>query len=136
MATNIFVNLAVKDLEKSMDFFTALGFKFNPHFSDEKAACMVINNNAYVMLLIKPFFKTFTGKSMADASKSTEVLVSLTVGSKADVNEFMEKAIALGATETREPQDHGFMFGRSFNDLDGHIWEITWMDTEAMSEGL
>ncbi len=135
MATQIFVNLAVRNLERTMGFFSSLGFKFNPQFTDENAACMIVNDKAFVMFLVKPFFKTFTSKSLVDASKSSEVLLSLSADSKAKVNEIMKTALDLGATETRDLQDHGFMFGRSFNDLDGHIWEIAWMDTEAMSEG-
>jgi hypothetical protein len=128
MATKIFVNLPVKDLTSSMDFFTKLGFTFNPQFTDETAACMVISADIYSMLLTHAKFKQFTSKEITDATKSTEVMVALTVDNKEKVNEMVDKALSAGATETRDPQDYGFMFGRSFNDLDGHIWEVIWMD--------
>ncbi len=128
MSTKIFVNLAVKDLNRSMDFFKSLGYSFNTQFTDDTAACMVISEDIYAMLLTEDKFKQFTPKQIADATKSTEVLTCLSAESKDKVNELVDKAIKAGATETREPQDYGFMFGRSFNDLDGHIWEIMWMD--------
>ena len=128
MATKIFVNLAVKDLERSKEFFKQLGFTFNPQFTDETAACMVIADDIYAMLLTHPKFKEFTKKEVADAHKTTEVLTCLSFDSKEKVNEVVDGAIAAGGTEAREPQDYGFMYGRSFNDLDGHIWEIIWMD--------
>ena len=128
MPTKIFVNLAVKDLERSEEFFKRLGFTFNPQFTDETAACMVIADDIYAMLLTRPKFKEFTKKDVADAHKTTEVLTCLSFDSKEKVNEVVDGAIAAGGTEAREPQDYGFMYGRSFNDLDGHIWEIIWMD--------
>jgi predicted lactoylglutathione lyase len=128
MPTKIFVNLAVKDLERSKEFFKQLGFTFNPQFTDETAACMVIADDIYAMLLTRPKFKEFTKKEVADAHKTTEVLTCLSFDSKEKVNEVVDGAIAAGGTEAREPQDYGFMYGRSFNDLDGHIWEIIWMD--------
>ncbi len=128
MPTKIFVNLAVKDLERSKEFFKQLGFTFNPQFTDETAACMVIADDIYAMLLTHPKFKEFTKKEVADAHKTTEVLTCLSFDSKEKVNEVVDGAIAAGGTEAREPQDYGFMYGRSFNDLDGHIWEIIWMD--------
>jgi len=132
MATKIFVNLPVKDLKKTIDFFRKLGFSFNPQFTDEKAACMIINEDAYVMLLTEPFFKTFTHKHIIDATKSTEVLVSLSAESKEKVNELHKKALSIGASEIGKPQDLGYMYGRSFNDINGHTWKIIWMDVEAM----
>lgn len=133
MPTKIFVNLAVKDLEKTKNFFDKLGFTFNKQFTDDKAACMIINDDAAVMLLSVPFFKSFTPKQkeVADASSSTEVMIALSADSKDRVHEMMNIALSAGATEAREPQDYGFMFGRSFNDLDGHVWEIIWMDPNA-----
>ncbi len=128
MTTMIFVNLPVKDLSRTMHFFSGLGFSFNKQFTDENAACMIINENAYVMLLVEPFFKGFTPKQLVNAHNETEVLTCISAESKDKVNELVDKAIAQGATETRSAQDHGFMFGRSFNDLDGHIWEVIWMD--------
>jgi uncharacterized protein len=128
MSTKIFVNLAVQDLDRSMAFFQQLGFVFNPQFTDETAACMIITDDIYAMLLTHPKFKEFTTKDIADAHTMTEVLTCLSFDSKDKVNDLVDKAIATGATEARDPQDHGFMYGRSFNDLDGHIWEIIWMD--------
>ncbi len=128
MATQLFINLAVKDLKKTMDFFSKLGFTFNMQFTDENAACMIINDEAFVMLLQESFFKTFTKKELVNAHKGTEVLTSISAESKDKVNEIVDKALSISATETREPIDQGFMFGRSFNDPDGHIWEVFWMD--------
>ena len=128
MSTKIFVNLAVKDLDRSKAFFDRLGFTFNPQFTDETAACMVIADDIYAMLLTHPKFKEFTKKDIADAHNATEVLTCLSFDSKDEVNKIVDTAVAAGGTEAREPQDYGFMFGRSFNDLDGHIWEIIWMD--------
>lgn len=132
MATKIFVNLPVKDLNKSMDFFKEIGYSFNPQFTDETAASMVITEDIYAMLLTHPKFKEFTKKEIADATKTTEVLTALSTDSKDKVNELVDKAIKAGATEAREPEDYGFMYSRSFNDLDGHIWEVFWMDINAV----
>ena len=131
MTTKIFVNLPVEDLEKSKAFFAKLGYRFNPQFTDETAACMVITDNIYAMLLTKAKFKEFTKKAIADATQTTEVLTCLSVNSKAKVDEMLDAALEAGATEARDPMDYGFMYGRSFNDLDGHIWEIVWMDPRA-----
>lgn len=128
MGTKIFVNLAVQDLDRSMAFFKQLGFAFNPQFTDETAACMTITADIYAMLLTHPKFKEFTKKAIADAHQVTEVLTCLSFDSKDQVNDLVDQAIAAGATEARAPQDYGFMYGRSFNDLDGHIWEAIWMD--------
>ncbi|MGL4397923.1 MAG: VOC family protein [Hyphomicrobium sp.] len=130
MATKIFVNLPVKNLDQSIAFFKAIGFSFDPKFTDNTAACMVISNDIYAMLLTYPKFKEFTKKPIADAHKTTEVLASLSMDSKAKVDEVLSAAIAGGAAEFREAMDFGFMYGRSFNDLDGHIWEIFWMDPD------
>ena len=134
MSTKIFVNLPVKDLHKSIEFFKGLGFAFNRQFTDETAACMVISDDGYVMLLTEAKFKEFTQKQIADATKTTEVLTCFAVDSKDEVNRIVEAALAAGATEVREPMDYGFMFGRSFNDLDGHIWEIIWMDPSHVQQ--
>ena len=130
MATNIFVNLPVKDLDKTKAFFAALGYTFNPQFTDANAACMIISENIFAMLLVEPFFKGFTDKTIVDAHKSTEVLLALSTNSRAEVDDMVNKAVAAGGTEPRAAQDHGFMYTRSFNDLDGHIWEILWMNPE------
>jgi uncharacterized protein len=134
MPTKIFVNLPVKNLDKSMDFFKRLGFSFNPQFTDETAASMVISDDIYAMLLTHKKFKEFTKKEIADATKTTEVLIALSMDSRAEVDTFVDKALAAGATKAREPADHGFMFERSFNDLDGHIWEIFHMDMSAIPQ--
>ncbi|MES2132446.1 MAG: VOC family protein [Bacteroidota bacterium] len=128
MATNIFVNLPVQDLNKSIEFFTKLGYTFNAQFTDEHATCMIISDTIYAMLLTKAKFKDFTKKEIADAKKTTEVLIALSTDNKEKVNELVDKAIAAGGKEPNDAQDHGFMFTRSFEDPDGHIWEIFWMD--------
>lgn len=128
MSTKIFVNLAVQDLDRSMAFFQQLGFEFNPQFTDATAACITITDDIYAMLLTHSKFKEFTKKDIVDAHTMTEVLTCLSFDSKDKVNDLVDKAIAAGATEARDPQDYGFMYGRSFNDLDGHIWEVIWMD--------
>jgi uncharacterized protein len=129
MATNIFVNLPVKDLEKTKEFFLKLGYTFNQQFTDEKAASLVISENIYAMLITEPFFKTFIpNKEIADTSKTKEVLVALSVDTKQQVDELVDKAIAGGGKKFREPDVHGFMYARSFEDLDGHVWEVVWMN--------
>ncbi len=127
----LFVNLAVRDLKKSMEFFSKLGFEFNPKFTDDKAACMVISEEAYAMLLTEPFFKTFTKRELCDTTKQTEGLFALSCASKAEVDEMVKKAIAGGGKHAMDAKDHGFMYGWSFYDLDGHHWEVLWMDPEA-----
>ena len=134
MPTKIFVNLPVKDLERSKAFFSKLGYSFNPQFTDDNAACMVIGEDIYTMLLTEPFFKTFTKKDIADASKTTEVLVALSADSRGKVDEMLGKALAAGAREARASQEYDFMYGRSFEDLDGHIWEVFWMDPSAIKQ--
>ena len=128
MATNIFVNLPVRDLDASKAFFGALGFTFNAQFTDETAAAMVIDTNIFAMLLTHEKFAQFTAKTIADAHTSSEVLIALSRDSKEAVIELFDKAIVAGATEARPGDDYGFMMSRAFSDLDGHIWEIMWMD--------
>ena len=130
MATQIFVNLPVKDLDKSIAFFTALGYTFNPQFTDANATCMIISENIFTMLLVEPFFKGFIDKEIVNAHKSTEVLMGLSADSRAGVDDLVNKAVAAGAIEPRAALYHGFMYSRSFSDLDGHIWEIFWMNPE------
>ncbi|MBD0360946.1 MAG: VOC family protein [Nitrososphaeraceae archaeon] len=132
MATKIFVNLPVKDLNKTIEFFTKLGFKFNPQFTDENATCMIVGEDIFVMLLVEKFFKTFTKKEICDTSKNTEVIVALSVEGREKVDQMINKAIEAGGRESREPQDHGWMYGRSFEDINGHIWEIIYMDESAL----
>jgi len=133
MSRQIFVNLPVKDLNKSVAFFTQLGFTFNPQFTDENATCMIVADNIFVMLLVEGFFKTFTKKEIADATKTTEVIVSLSAISKEQVDDTIGKAIAEGGIEGNV-QNHGWMYLRSFQDLDGHQWEIAWMDPAGMPQ--
>jgi hypothetical protein len=128
MTKQIFVNLPVKDLNRSVAFFTKLGFKFDPKFTDENATCMIVGENIYVMLLLEKFFKTFTTKELCDAKKSTEVLVCLSCDSRSEVDDLVVKAVAAGGSTPRKPQDHGFMYGHGFEDLDGHIWELIYME--------
>ncbi|MDB5859094.1 MAG: hypothetical protein JWQ76_2783 [Ramlibacter sp.] len=132
MARQIFVNLPIKNMERSKAFFGALGFTFNPQFTNEQGACMVIADGAsYAMLLVEPFFQSFTKKPISDAKKATEVLVCLSCESRAEVDSLVKKALAAGATAPNAPQDHGFMYGHGFEDLDGHVWELMWMDPNA-----
>ena len=129
----IFVNLPVKDLDKSKAFFAALGYTFNAQFTDANAACMVIQEGSiHAMLLVEDFFKTFTSKSIADTSKSTEVLLCLSCESRAEVDELVAKAKAAGGTIPGEPKDYGFMYGHGFQDIDGHLWELMYMDPNAV----
>src|SRR5205823_6618241 len=122
----IFVNLAVRDLQKSMEFFSALGFDFNRQFTDDKAACMIISDAASVMRLAQPVFKTFTKREPADTSRTTETLLALSCQSRGEVDELVRKAIDAGGKHAMDPQDHGFMYGWSFYDIDGHHWEVLW----------
>ena len=124
MHKQIYVNLPVSDLKRSRAFFESLGLHFNPQFTNDQGACLVIGGNIYAMLLSHDFFKTFTTKPIADATRSTEVLVCLSCESRAEVDELVRKALAAGGTAPRPPQDHGFMYGHGFEDLDGHIWEL------------
>ena len=128
MTKQIFVNLPVKDLNKSIDFFTKLGFTFNPQFTDETATCMIVSSDIFVMLLTEEKFKIFTPKEICDANKFTEVLVCLSCESRAEVDQIVGKAVAAGGKTYNEPQDHGFMYGHGFQDLDGHIWEFIFME--------
>jgi uncharacterized protein len=130
-ARKIFVNLAVRDLKKTKEFFSALGFSFNPKFTDDNAACMIVNDEAFVMLLNQPFFKTFTKREVCDTSKYTEGLLALSCDSRTEVDEMVKKALAAGGQPAMDPQDHGFMYGWSFYDPDGHHWEVFWMDPKA-----
>jgi predicted lactoylglutathione lyase len=127
MATQIFVNLPVKDLQRSVAFFRSLGFEFDPKFTNDQATCMMVGENIFVMLLVENFFKTFTEKAICDATKSTEVLVCLSCASRAKVDELVARAITAGGRAPRKPQDHGFMYGHGFEDLDGHTWELIHM---------
>lgn len=128
METKIFVNLPVKDLKKTSTFFAKMGYSFDPQFSDENAKCLIINDHIYVMLLVEPFFKSFTHKEIPETSNSAEVILALTVDSREAVDDLMQKCIAAGGKDISRPQEVEFMYGKSFEDPDGHIWEIFYMD--------
>lgn len=132
MIQQIFVNLAVKDLQASIDFFTKLGFTFNPQFTDENATCMIIGENIYAMLLVEKFFKTFTDKEIADTTRTVEVLNAFSMESREEVDAFVDKAVAAGGKEAKPARDLGFMYSRDFEDLDGHTWEMFHMDMEKV----
>ena len=134
MATKIFVNLPVKDLKQSIEFFAKLGYTFNPQFTDETATCMIVSEDIFAMLLTHDKFKKFTPKEICDATKSTEVLIALACESRAQVDELVRKAVAAGGTTYNEPQDHGFMYGHGYQDLDGHIWELFYMEPSAVQQ--
>ena len=130
----IFVNLAVQDLGRAVDFFTQLGFSFDPRFTDEQATCMIVSDEAFVMLLVEDRFKDFTKKDVADPRTQTEAILALSADSREEVDDLAEKALAVGGQRANEPMDHGFMYARSFYDRDGHLWEILWMDPSALAE--
>jgi len=127
----LFVNLAVRDLERSKEFFDKLGFDFNPQFTDDRAACMILSEEAFVMLISEPFFRTFTERDLCDTSRQTEGLFALSCESRAEVDQMVKNAIDAGGKRAMDPQDHGFMYAWSFYDLDGHHWEVLWMDPAA-----
>jgi predicted lactoylglutathione lyase len=127
-----FVNLPVKDLKKSIAFFEALGFAFDPQFTDDSATCLVLGPSHFAMLITHPRFKDFTPHALVDAHRNTEALVALQLGSRAQVDDVTNKALAAGGKDFRSPEDHGWMYGRAFQDLDGHIWEPFFMDVDAM----
>jgi predicted lactoylglutathione lyase len=133
MATAIFVNLPVSDLERSKAFFTALGYTINPQFSDDTCASVVFSDTIYAMLLSEARFKDFTPRTIADARSSTEAILCLGTESRAEVDRLADAALANGGSSVLDAQDHGFMYGRSFADPDGHIWEVMWMDPAVAS---
>jgi predicted lactoylglutathione lyase len=124
----VFVNLAVRDLKRSMNFFSALGFTFNPRFTDDNAACMIISDEAFAMLLTEPFFRRFTKRAPCDTSRHTEALIALSCESRGEVDDLVHRAVAAGGSHAMDPQDHGFIF----YDPDGHHWEVVWMDQQAV----
>jgi predicted lactoylglutathione lyase len=128
MKNQIHVNLPVKDLKRSSAFFKSIGFQLEPKFSNDQASCVILGKNMFAMLLVERFFKTFTNKSICDATESAEVLVCLSCESRANVDDLVKKAVAAGGRVPREPQDQGFMYGHGFEDLDGHIWELIHME--------
>lgn len=124
----LFVNLPVRNLKQSMEFFSKLGFEFNQQFTDDKAACMVISAEAYAMLLTEPFFKTFTTREICDTNTHLQALLSVSCDSRAEVDRLVKIAVDNGGKQAGKPQDHGFMYDSSFYDLDGHGWGVLWMD--------
>ncbi len=130
MINQIYINLPVKDLDASIAFFSKMGFTFDPQFTDETGTCMTVSENIFVMLLTEDKFKTFSPKPISDATQNTEVLLSLTVNERAKVDELVRDAIRAGGTVYNDPQDYGFMYGHGFQDLDGHTWELLYMDPE------
>ena len=133
MASKIFVNLPVKNIHQSVNFFTKVGFTFNRQFTDEAGTCMIVTEDIFVMLLTEEKFKTFIPKEICDAKKYTEVLVCLSLDSRAKVDEMVQKAVKAGGATYNEPQDHGFMYGHGFQDLDGHVWEVMYMEPGAVT---
>lgn len=134
MASKIFVNLPVKNLQKSIAFFTHLGYTFNPQFTDEQATCMLMGENIFAMLLVEARFKDFTKKAIADATKTTEVLIAIDVDTREAVDTLVKKALEAGGSTYADPMDHGWMYQHSFADLDGHQWEILYLDETAIPE--
>ena len=131
MSRQMFVNLAVADLDRSVEFFARLGFAFDPQFTDANAACMKVGADSFVMLLVRDFFSTFTTRRLADPSTSTEAVLAVSLEDRAQVDRLADEALAAGGRPSNDPQDHGFMYQRSFADPDGHLWELFWMDPAA-----
>ncbi|MFK9090855.1 VOC family protein [Bacillus salipaludis] len=132
---NIFINLPVKNLNKSTNFFRELGFEFNSQFSDEMTACMIISDNIYVLIMVEERFKGFSKKEIADTSTSAEAIFCISAESRDQVDELVNKALAYGGKPSNDPQDHGFMYGWGFQDLDGHLWEVAYLDENAINQG-
>lgn len=130
-STSMYVNLPIKDLSRSVAFFSALGFSFVPKFTNENATCMIVDENIFVMLLVEPFFANFTVKEICDSTRSTEVILCLSCPTRERVDELVSLALKAGATVPMPAQDHGFMYGHGFQDLDGHLWELSWMSEQA-----
>lgn len=135
MHKQIYVNLAVDNLERSKAFFSATGFRFEPQFTNEQAACLILGENIYAMLLVKDLFKSFTRKPLCNPRESTEALVGLSCGSRAEVDALVARALAAGGAVPRAPQEYGFMYGHGFEDIDGHIWELIYMEPNAKAAG-
>jgi predicted lactoylglutathione lyase len=134
MARKVFVNLPVTDLDKSVEFFTRLGFTFNPAFTDDTATAMIVSDDAFVMLLVRDKFAGFTSKQLCDTTTHTEVLLALSADSRENVDRMVTTASEAGGQPANDVQDHGFMYGWSFQDLDGHTWEVMWMDPDGMTQ--
>lgn len=134
-AKKIFVNLPVRDLKKTMGFFSGLGFGFNPQFTDDKAACMIVSEDAFLMLLTEPFFKGFTKRAVRGADGPTEAILAVSCASRQEVDALADKALKTGGAPATDAMDHGWMYVRSFYDPDGHHWELVWMDEKAGRQG-
>ena len=134
METKIFLNLPVKDLNRSIAFFTQLGFSFNPKFTDDKATCLIIGENINAMLLVEEFYKTFTNKQICNAATTSEVLISISIETREKVDEMIEKAVKAGGSEYMETRDYGWMYQRVFLDIDGHHWEVFYMDESQIPQ--
>jgi uncharacterized protein len=134
MSRMIFVNLPVRDLKQTVGFWTGLGFTFNPQFTDENSTCMVISDHACVMLLTDKFFSTFTTRQVADAAEHTEAILALSAESREEVDRLVDTAVTTGGSAANATQDEGYMYGRSFHDPDGHLWEVLYMDPAALEE--
>lgn len=134
MHKQIFVNLPVKNLDRSVAFFGAIGYQFNPQFTDENATCMIVGDNLFVMLLVEPYFQSFIAKPVGDAKADAQAILALPLDDRAQVDAYMDKVLAAGASESRPAQDLGFMYQRSFEDLDGHLWEVFHFDEKAMPQ--
>lgn len=132
MSTKIFINLPVKNLDQTIQFFTKLGFRFNPRFTDENGTCMIISKDIFVMLLDEKFFKTFTKKEITDAKKSTEVILALSAEDRKAVDDLIRKVVKAGGQVHNQPQDDGWMYGHGFQDLDGHQWEVVYMKEQKI----
>lgn len=135
MSTSVFINLPVSDLDASKAFFTGLGYTINENFTDETAACVVFGDTVYAMLLTHEKFAGFTDRSIGDAQASTSAIYALSTDSREDVDRIADAAIAAGGSQAQPPSDLGFMYSRSFHDLDGHHWEVLWMDEQAQVDG-
>ena len=134
MSRQIYVNLAVEDLDRSVEFFTRLGFTFEPRFTDETATCMVVSDEAFVMLLLRDRFADFTPKEIVDSTAQTEAILAVSAESRAEVDSLADAALAAGGNRANEPMDLGFMYARSFHDPDGHLWELIYMDPAALEQ--
>ncbi|WP_242112914.1 VOC family protein [Luteimonas aquatica] len=130
--SQLFVNLPVQDLDRSVKFFAALGYSFNPQFTDENATCMLLGENLFAMLLVRPYFQTFTRKEVIDPQRQVQTLLAVPLDTREAVDALVDKAVAAGA-KAHEPKDLGFMYQRAYDDLDGHTWEVFYMDMSAMS---
>jgi len=136
MKTKIFLNLAVKDLNKAVSFYNGLGFSTNPKFTNEKGACIVIDENIFVMLLVEEFYLTFTKKQICNPATNSEVLISISLDSRKQVDEMLEKAVKTGGTDYIKAKDYGWMYQRTFLDLDGHHWEVFYMDESQIPDNM